>query len=214
VFGHCRKSRAGAIEGLAEARAWCAEAGRFEADCRVVWVEPRIAPQSGVGTDELLAMCGEREDCALDVLDHRRDPDPVAQAARCVAHTGQNGTHCIRHAIQRWRSRPPTAEGLDDLLRRSATLEGEGPQWFAGHAAEVVACDRVGSCAAADPAVRPLCESTAARLATDPAKLCHDPRDTVVPGKAQGGPGAPGGAPARPPGVAPRPGPAIPPPRP
>lgn len=153
----------------AELTALCDQAQAWSGACRSSWVEPRLHPNSGASTDTLHAACGDDEDCQLDVLDHRPLHPVRAQLDACSAWAPHNLRHCTSHAIDRWRESGPSADAIAAL----AADPGPGPRDLGMALAEVVVCDRVGTCDGGHPEVADACNERATALRTDLRRGCQ-----------------------------------------
>ncbi len=170
VYGYCVASLAG---GLADAGD-CVVAGGWEGRCRARWVEARLHPGSGVGTEALLAACGDA-DCRLDVLDFRAESTLLVQVERCGGWAEENAPHCVSHAVQRWRADRPDAEALAEI----ASWDGILSECLGHHRAEAGVCDQVGSCDGS-PVLQEACERAAAALRAGESE-CHSPGNAPRP---------------------------------
>lgn len=144
-------------------------------DCRSAGVGHALSQRTGTRGD-LLAACGDAADCALQVLDARPLPDPVAQLRDCRAHTGPYAVDCTVHALQRWADGGPDATSFAAVA--AETDHGDAVGALLGL---VVACQQVGACAQASPAARPACdravtEDVPARPEICPLVVAPDPR--------------------------------------
>lgn len=107
AYGLCVARAAATVPTLAGMQALCANAGSWEAECHAGWVV-RQSGNPAADPAALLAACAPSDDCALQQLDARPDPDVLAQVSRCEAYAGAYVNDCVAHATQRWARTWPT----------------------------------------------------------------------------------------------------------
>ena len=169
VADYCRYRWANGMSDETELGALCASAGAWSGACRSAWIEPRLHPNSGVETATLHAACGSDEDCQLDVLDHRALPNIRDQLSECSLWAPSKLRHCTSHAVDRWRESRPDAAAVAAL----AAEPGPGPQELGMALAEVIICDKVGTCEGGHSEVVLACVERANALRADIRRSCQ-----------------------------------------
>ena len=177
AWGYCVYSRIRSVRSMDSAVALCQQAGAWEQECRHSWVSAYLPQGSGVATDDLLAACGSGDDCALEVLDVRADPDLATQFQRCLEHAGRFGDDCAGHALERWWVQGPDA----GELARVAALQTPYPERVAFFISASVVCFGVGSCEG-EPRMQAFCEKSSDTFRRDRMRCPGRARPTPLGG--------------------------------
>lgn len=164
AFSFCVYKQAEGLASADEVAEICPLAADLEGECRRAWVAAHVG--TALDADALIAVCGSNDDCVLEVLDARADPDLAVQVARCDEKGGPFAGDCVVHAAERWaRARPDAAE-----VARIAALATAWPDRLGYALATVVTCQGTGRCTG-DPDAQRACEETVARILQEPS-LC------------------------------------------
>lgn len=166
--GFCRARAAGAAARPETVAAYCAATGEWAALCRQRFVQAQLR-EGGPPRAALLEWCGGAPDCALEVLDLRPAPGWPEQRALCAAWTGPFATDCLTHALGRWATGAPTAEGFAALVADPAP----DPTLVGGWLGAAVACRGLGPCPASGPTAE-ACAAGERALRVDPTR-CPQP---------------------------------------
>jgi hypothetical protein len=119
----------------------CDQAGAWKQDCRHFWVENQLW-NTDTPKDLLLKVCGNNQDCILDVLDVRHSKDVYQQLIQCEQWAGTNQRHCASHAMQRWRYVNKSSQDFFGLLKLQNPFAEEIGYWLA----VTQFCDKTGEC--------------------------------------------------------------------
>lgn len=171
LFGYCIYQRVGSNANPMEVIDACFQAGTWEANCRHGWVSARLAEAEPPPSVLLLEVCGEDDDCRLDVVDREPAGDLVARLQRCAEIVRTKGSDCAAHAAQLWWwGGPDRAE-----IARVGESRHPYPELIGFYLGASVACplapdrDRSGPAVCPEnPRVMSFCEVTARELALRP----------------------------------------------
>ena len=193
IWGYCLYKMAGGLPSLEAMETVCVQAGTWEKDCRYAWVSGKMQPNSGTSTTDLLAACGDSEDCRFELIDFRPEEDVLDQLKACVEHTGRYANDCATHAMQRWWWAHPDAEEHARIAgqRFAPNVSDKVGYWMAVD----VACSGIGDCKLADTGAAQQCEEIAASLVRRPDRCPSATREDLHPDRAP--PGPIGGDPSR-----------------
>jgi hypothetical protein len=143
AWGYCIYKLAGGFPTRQDVEDLCPQSGAWEDQCRHAWVAGRMQPNSGVSTEDLLAVCAGNADCAFELIDFRPEAEVTDQIARCHEYAGRHGEDCVGHAVQRWWIQDPDA----DEVARIQALDLGFPRQVGFFVAASTFCAGVGSCA-------------------------------------------------------------------
>lgn len=166
LFAYCLGTRGDQLDDTGAVEQLCPHAKAWENACRLFFVLAACGDPSGAERAPLVDACAGDEDCALEVLDCRHDPDLVIQLDLCTAHlTGLQGD-CAAHAFDRWLATSP-----DDSERERIAGSGVAaaqPRATGRALARAIACTGSGVCVGPQE-VRDACQEQLEQLAgTDP----------------------------------------------
>lgn len=177
VRGYCLMKVASAGHGPETAEEVCSESGTWESDCRHAWATSRaregMTDQKGRwipsewSTVDLVAGCGNNEDCRFAILDARPSKDPVEQIRLCQVHAGKYALDCAMHALGRWTRQSPGAESVEAVAQQPLFPDETGR-----YVAISVACRGIGSCTGSE-AMEFSCQESVASIRANPA-FCQD----------------------------------------
>lgn len=145
----------------------CEQAGRWESECRSVWVS--VGLKEGLSRGDALSACDDAVDCAFMVLDARPKGGLLQQLEACHSHTGRHAIPCQEHATWRWLSTGPDAAELSALAQ-----DGRFPERVAEGLARAAGCQAGPGCEGWSAAHRLPCEQILADIKARP-ELCQPP---------------------------------------
>ncbi len=163
LFTYCLGTGGDRLGDAAAVEQLCPHAAAWENACRLLFVLRFCGQPAGPGRDALLTACAGDEDCALEVLDCRHDPDVVAQLGLCAAHLDRLGGDCEAHAFDRWLMSSPGPEERSRLAGSSAAAAR--PRAAGLTLARAITCAGEGSCEG-PPELRAACQEQRSALST------------------------------------------------
>lgn len=164
LYGYCIYNSMDASASPLRVIEACFEAGNWEASCRHGWVAARLAERSPPEAALLLEVCGENDDCRLDVIDHQPVTDLLGHLNTCAEVVRSKGIDCAAHAAQTWWwSHPDTTE-----VERIGREVERYPELIGFYLGAASACGADIPCPE-NPQVQSFCEVTARGLRNQPA---------------------------------------------
>ncbi len=170
AHGYCIFQQVRRVVRPLEAASLCAWAGDWASECSQSWTNLYMPEEKGLTRDTLLMVCGEADDCALQVLDARAESDTETQVRLCELHAGRFARDCVGHAMERWWTGEPDGQSV----ARVASIRSPYADRIAYFVSASVACRGIGTCQGSDE-IRRWCENSVEGFKAHPEK-CPRPR--------------------------------------
>ena len=183
TYGWCMADAVHALTDPSRLDAHCAQAAPYTRECRHRFVA-RFVPDMRVDRPTLLRWCGDGDDCRLEVIEARPEPDIHPQLQLCDAEAGRFAADCATHALQRWATGTPSTTDIDALVANPVA----DPQLVGGWIGAAVACRQVGRCPAHGPTAS-ACAEGASLMQRSPER-CPQPAH-AQPARGLAAPGSP-----------------------
>lgn len=149
-YAYCVYQQATSLTDIASVEKYCNQAKEWIEPCRQAWAVSKV---DSVALEDLMHICDQNNDCALEVLDSKPHEDVLQQIKLCAQYAGRYSADCAMHASQRWYFDWPEA----DEIARVAKKKSPFPDHVGWYVAARVGCDNVGSCQG-EQRIQKICE--------------------------------------------------------
>ena len=139
VYGYCVYQKIDTLLDINSVNRYCIQTGNRQDNCRQAWV---MSQADNRPLEELLPICGNNSDCALELLDSKHHDDVLGQVNLCLQYTNQYAHDCVMHAIQYWYFTWPTKDEMSIVAKKPSPY----PEQVGMYLGARVGCDGVGNC--------------------------------------------------------------------